>query len=194
MNASDILKAADNHMSGRAQTYDSPGGERSAPRAAAIFNAWTGKDLTPADIIRVLIAVKMTRQQQSPRHQDTIEDLPAYFALLGEECLATKTGFQTCPNCGAENTEWKPEPGGEIKCFQCCAQYILPSNPEDKTHWSYKPISNEEAIAKAMATQYCVTEPVVEVTAKHAKADLCPVCSGKGDDQDCPVCVSGSMP
>lgn len=87
MKATEILSAASSHIGQRAETYDSPEGERSAPRAAAIFNAWTGKNITADDIIRVLIAVKMARNHQSPGHQDTIEDLPAYFALLGEACI-----------------------------------------------------------------------------------------------------------
>ena len=79
-----ILQTALDALSQRAVIRDQPNGERSAGRAAAILEAWTGRIWVEEDVWRVLMAVKMAREQQGAFHVDDLLDLSAYAALLGE--------------------------------------------------------------------------------------------------------------
>lgn len=53
-------------------------------RAAAIFNAIAGRELSAADIAMVQIAVKLARLHNRPGHRDSHVDLAGYAALLAE--------------------------------------------------------------------------------------------------------------
>lgn len=79
-----ILQTALDALSQRAAIRDQPTGERSAARAAAILEAWTGRIWVEEDVWRCLMAVKMAREQQGQFHLDDAIDGSAYFALLGE--------------------------------------------------------------------------------------------------------------
>lgn len=57
--------------------------ERSAPRIAALFESLTGRHLSEADVLKVLICLKLVRNENKPR-QDNVVDLIGYAALLGE--------------------------------------------------------------------------------------------------------------
>lgn len=83
-NAVDLLQSATDSLKNNARLRDAPKGERSAPRAAAILAAWTGKRWTPDDVWRVLLAVKMAREIQGDYHADDYVDMAGYSALLGE--------------------------------------------------------------------------------------------------------------
>ncbi len=92
MNALDILNTAAAHMQARAATYDKPEGERSMGKAVQAFNAITGRDLTEQEGWTLLAILKFVRFYQNPSvpHQDSLEDLVAYAALLGECALNGK--------------------------------------------------------------------------------------------------------
>lgn len=83
--AHSVLARAANHMSARAATYDSTGGERSMANTVAAFNAITGLNLTEAQGWLLLQLLKLVRLCSAPGyHQDSAEDNAAYAALLAE--------------------------------------------------------------------------------------------------------------
>lgn len=90
--APSILLQAREHLTTRASTYDSPAGERSIAKAAAIFNAATGRDLSPRDGWLFMIALKLARSTQPGHNADDYEDLAAYAALYGEEAAQMLVG------------------------------------------------------------------------------------------------------
>ena len=69
----------------RAALRDQPGGERSMAKTVAIFNAWTGNNLSVEDGWRFMIALKQAREISGFFNEDDYEDGCNYFALLGEE-------------------------------------------------------------------------------------------------------------
>lgn len=58
--------------------------ERSMAKTVAIFNAWTGGNMTEADGWRFMICLKQAREIQGKFHRDDYVDLSAYAGLLGE--------------------------------------------------------------------------------------------------------------
>jgi hypothetical protein len=80
-----FLTAAGDAMRARARLRDTPNGERSIEKTVAIFNAWTGNNLSPEDGWRFLIALKQAREIQGFFNDDDYTDMAAYAALLGEE-------------------------------------------------------------------------------------------------------------
>lgn len=93
LNAHEHLELASHLLGLRGQEYDRtsedrPGSERSGGRAAAAFNAITGKDLTAAEVYLLLQCVKDVRQWSAPAfHPDSAVDSVA-FAALKSEALA----------------------------------------------------------------------------------------------------------
>ena len=90
MKAPDILKKSAQHMLDRAATYDKPEGERSMAKTVQAFNAITGRDITTAEGWLMMAVLKQVRAFQNPGkpHVDSLEDGPAYLALMGEEMLS----------------------------------------------------------------------------------------------------------
>ena len=90
MKATNILEKAAQHMRDRAATYDKPEGERSMGKTVAAFNAITGRDLTAAEGWLMLAVLKQVRAFHNPAvpHVDSLEDGPAYLALMAEEMLS----------------------------------------------------------------------------------------------------------
>ena len=90
MKATTILEKAAQHMRDRAATYDKPEGERSMGKTVAAFNAITGRDLTTAEGWLMLAVLKQVRAFHNPAvpHVDSLEDGPAYLALMAEEMLS----------------------------------------------------------------------------------------------------------
>ena len=90
MKAPDILKKSAQHMLDRAATYDKPEGERSMTKTVQAFNAITGRDITTAEGWLMLAVLKQVRAFQNPGkpHVDSLEDGPAYLALMAEEMLS----------------------------------------------------------------------------------------------------------
>lgn len=85
VSAFSILKRAAEHMAARAQTYDKPEGERSMAATVAVFNTITGHTLTEAEGWLFMSLLKGVRAfQRSGYHADSVEDMAAYVALMGE--------------------------------------------------------------------------------------------------------------
>jgi len=95
MDAHTILQKAAKHMQDRASTYDSPDGERSMSATVQAFNAITGRHLTEAEGWLFMALLKAVRGfQRKGYHADSVEDMAAYVALMGEAkakemCLVT---------------------------------------------------------------------------------------------------------
>lgn len=80
-----ILTHASGHIADRAKTYDAPEGERSMAKTVVAFNAITGHNLTEAQGWLFMALLKAVRAFQRPGyHADSIEDMAAYVALMGE--------------------------------------------------------------------------------------------------------------
>ena len=102
MKAPEALEKAAQHMRDRAATYDKPEGERSMAKTVAAFNAITGQDLTTAEGWEFMAVLKQVRAFQNPAkpHVDSLEDGPAYLALLAEEMLSAEPAPFTAANIG----------------------------------------------------------------------------------------------
>lgn len=91
MHATEILKkaAATMEQRGKDNAYDKGTDERSATRIAAIYSAASGKPCYASDAWLMLVSLKLARMQSQisagANIEDTIVDLVAYCALLGEE-------------------------------------------------------------------------------------------------------------
>ncbi len=86
--ALELLDKAARHMEDRAATYDKPEGERSMEATVKTFNAITHRDLTESEGWLFMTCLKHVRAFTSSKpHQDSIEDLIAYSALMGESML-----------------------------------------------------------------------------------------------------------
>lgn len=74
------------HMSDRAVTYDTPGGERSMNATVAAYKAVTGDDRLTKESQGWLFMVllKLVRSQQGEFKADNFEDAAAYCGLMGE--------------------------------------------------------------------------------------------------------------
>lgn len=68
----------------RGKQRDRPDGERSMPLATPIFEAITGKAMTPADGWLFMLSVKLARLRVKI-DEDSIADAMAFFALWAEE-------------------------------------------------------------------------------------------------------------
>jgi hypothetical protein len=80
-----ILAQAAFHISERAKTYDKPEGERSMSATVQAFNAITGHNLTEAQGWLFMALLKAVRAfQREGYHADSVEDMAAYVALMGE--------------------------------------------------------------------------------------------------------------
>lgn len=82
--AANILYRAAGHIEDRAQTYDKPEGERSMKAAVQAFNAITGHGLSEAEGWLFMAQLKAVRAFTNGFHQDSVEDMAAYVALMGE--------------------------------------------------------------------------------------------------------------
>lgn len=100
MNASDILRAGAEAIAAKAVERDQPLGERTAARAARIFNAITGRHgvggLNEHEAWLFMVALKLARAQQGAFQLDDYVDGAAYIALAGE-CAANLARRVTSP-------------------------------------------------------------------------------------------------
>lgn len=85
--AQGIVKAAAGHMEDRADTYDSPEGERSMEKTVEAFNIIFDKDLTEEEGWMFMCLLKIVRSNQGVFKLDNYEDLSAYAALAGESAF-----------------------------------------------------------------------------------------------------------
>lgn len=84
--AHEILDVAGKLLGARGVDYDSEGGERSAARIAAAYNAVKGKKILEAgDVYLIHDLTKKVRQESaSGYHVDSGDDATAYAALTAE--------------------------------------------------------------------------------------------------------------
>jgi len=83
--APELLGRAAALMYERGQTYDKPDGERSMGRIIEAFNAITGRDLNEQEGWLLMMLLKAVRAfTRTERHNDSLDDLIAYAALLAE--------------------------------------------------------------------------------------------------------------
>lgn len=66
----------------RQDAYGSP--KENWERTAKIASAITGINLTPEECVKVAIAMKLARLQQTPDHRDSMVDLAGYAWVLSE--------------------------------------------------------------------------------------------------------------
>lgn len=85
LRVADLEHAAHLTNGERDATYGPP--VENMAHIAAIFNAWTGRDLSPREIAQVHIATKLARTQTSPDHTDSYVDSMAYRGIE-HECVA----------------------------------------------------------------------------------------------------------
>ena len=123
MKAHEVLEKAAQHMRDRAATYDKPEGERSMAKAVAAFNAITGKSLSVAEGWLFMAVLKQVRAFQNPAkpHVDSLEDGPAYLALLAEEMTSGDKDRADVPDGGGwilwsptADSEWPVDPKSRV--------------------------------------------------------------------------------
>lgn len=95
--AHSFLEEASQTMKARAQLRDAQGGERSMAKTVAIFNAWTGNNLSEDDGWRFMISLKQAREVQGKYNRDDYVDLAAYCGLLGEYESGSRPHGNTAP-------------------------------------------------------------------------------------------------
>ena len=88
----ETLRAAADHLAGRADTYDAPDGERSMEKTVAMFNTMKGGNrfMTTEEGWMFMAILKIIRSQQGGFKVDNYEDLAAYAALAAEEAEKTR--------------------------------------------------------------------------------------------------------
>lgn len=85
MNVYDRIHKVADILQERGTSRDLPQGERSMPRAVAIFNAMTRGAMSVADGWRFMLALKLARMMAGKYKEDDYDDLIGYAALLAEE-------------------------------------------------------------------------------------------------------------
>ena len=84
----DILQKAEDNIHGeRVKNYGFA--SESFKQVAAIASILVGKQLTPQDVLKVMIAVKLVRNSYSPMNDDHRIDACGYLGLLDEVEKAT---------------------------------------------------------------------------------------------------------
>jgi hypothetical protein len=79
-NVSDALRECADVFEQRAQEYGDI--TSSFERAASVATKLCGEAISPADVVRVLIAVKLSRLSHQPTHADSMIDLSVYAQIL----------------------------------------------------------------------------------------------------------------
>jgi hypothetical protein len=78
-----LLEALDLIEGERAESYGDA--KENHARIAAMWSALLEKEVTPNQVYLCLIAVKMSRLVESPRHRDSWLDIAGYAALAEKE-------------------------------------------------------------------------------------------------------------
>ena len=100
----DILRRAEALITGDREADYGPPAESFA-RAAAFATLETGHRLTPADMVRILWAVKCARLAHQPGHADSHVDRIGYDALLAE----VPDDFEMTVAAVRMATHWQPK-------------------------------------------------------------------------------------
>ena len=80
-----ILQVAQEALQERADSRDTPQGERAMPQAVAAFNALYGTSITEEQGNMFMVMLKAARSTNGRYKEDDYVDGAAYFALAGEE-------------------------------------------------------------------------------------------------------------
>lgn len=84
MNRYEILTEAHNAVTARGTNYGDA--RDNFQRIATLWSALLGIDIQPHQVSAMMIAVKLARLQNDPRHHDSMIDIAGYAALWSE-CL-----------------------------------------------------------------------------------------------------------
>ena len=143
MKAPDILKKSAQHMLDRATTYDKPEGERSMTKTVQAFNAITGRDITTAEGWLMLAVLKQVRAFQNPGkpHVDSLEDGPAYLALMAEEMLSGGVSESEAPAPKYPSDYPKLAVGQVWK--DCLGREVTIVSSEDYDYWPFNGSNGE---------------------------------------------------
>ena len=82
MSGDSILKHAAGVLAERSKIYGEP--DKAMAAIAARWSLTLGHPVTPAEVVRCMIDLKLTRLARDPRHQDSILDIAGYAAVLHE--------------------------------------------------------------------------------------------------------------
>jgi hypothetical protein len=86
--ATDVLLEAAEMIHARASQRDHATGERSIPRAVAMYNVLTGQSVSERDGWILQALLKLSRAQGGRHHLDDYVDAAAYIALAAETAEA----------------------------------------------------------------------------------------------------------
>ena len=144
MNAHDILQAAAGHMRDRAATYDKPEGERSMGKTVAAFNAITGRDITTAEGWLMMVVLKQVRAFQNPGkpHVDSLEDGPAYLALMAEEMLSGEPVSESESPAPSEPADNPKLAVGQV-WKDCLGREVTIVSSDDYDYWPFNGSNGE---------------------------------------------------
>ena len=146
MKAPDILKKSAQHMLDRATTYDKPDGERSMTKTVQAFNAITGRDITTAEGWLMLAVLKQVRAFQNPGkpHVDSLEDGPAYLALMAEEMLSdgVSEAESPAPSEPAPPADYPKLAVGQV-WKDCLGREVTIVSSDDYDYWPFNGSNGE---------------------------------------------------
>ena len=196
MKAPDILKKSAQHMLDRATTYDKPEGERSMAKTVQAFNAITGRDITTAEGWLMLAVLKQVRAFQNPGkpHVDSLEDGPAYLALMAEEMLSdgVSESEAPAPKDTAPPADYPKLAVGQV-WKDCLGREVTILSSDDYDYWPFNGSNGESFTPNGYARSEDEGRPndLVELIQyedgwyrwKATKDSVCPV-SG-----NTPVCI-----
>ncbi len=82
LNGERMLRKAASVFADRANQYGEPRGFFEA--LAKRWSLTLGRDVTPAEVVRCMIDLKLERLAHNPKHQDSIVDIAGFAAVLQE--------------------------------------------------------------------------------------------------------------
>lgn len=82
MSGDTMLKQAASVFVKRSNQYGEP--RKFFEALAKRWSLTLGRNVTPAEVVRCLIDLKLTRLDNNPKHQDLITDIAGYAAVLHE--------------------------------------------------------------------------------------------------------------
>ena len=88
MDRYEILESARDAVTNRGQNYGDA--RDNFNRIARLWHAITGIEFAPHDVSAMMIAVKLARLHNEPRHRDSMIDIAGYAALWSE-CIDEET-------------------------------------------------------------------------------------------------------
>lgn len=83
MDKTEILRTANEYITKDRQTTHGQA-ENNFARISAMWSAYTGFNITPADVAIMMAQLKMARFKHNPTYVDNAIDMAGYAALAGE--------------------------------------------------------------------------------------------------------------